>query len=685
MLAACLSMADICHADESRAPRIVFDYLSMEEDSARHWKRHMQISGINRSGNKILLSAISFSDEGKAAVERYASEIEAQLKRVSPYFHSDLMPITGIELRIQELESEFDQDLSFKTDTAAVLDMLVSGIYQDPNVFVRELIQNALDATYVEAARCKKNGIPYHAKIAVAEFRDATGKLLAIRIDDNGSGMDVAEVKDTLLWIGQSRNTKESVQNLLKETGKSLIANFGIGLLSCFRVASNFVIRSQKGETGRPFELAIGGYGERIDLSAVQGDIGGSSVMVYLKEEFCGLDADDVLRHYCRMVSLAEVYFFTTRDEKEFQSSRRDLFAAVKRSGTRVEGIDLGEGAVGIEGNGYYCRITVPWNKEGAEAVSAQGSIDILNDGIFVCEERTSDWLPDSLGYCSGFINFAAKAIDLPVARDAVVNNDKLKEKRSELRARSNLLFEKIAAESQKKQFRDQVAIIFAYAYLKSAKEEKIQLLHEAGRLHVQLFDGSYSTLESIVKSNVERVYVCYKEGTWVKPLADMDGVNLWHKKDDIAAMQAELAYKLSEIVIEAVRADGGVGKIREFDIISPYLSMHNIKVIDLLESFAVRDLRSLGLPKDLRSAVGKRVKFVEPGIRPGKIGWDLGDEVWFNVTNPTVRKIYERIRGADMSDKEQLALSILISLIDNEFDAAISQCTKVLTERGGA
>ena len=52
LLGACLSMADICHADESRAPRIVSDYLSMQEESARHWKRHMDISGINRSGNK---------------------------------------------------------------------------------------------------------------------------------------------------------------------------------------------------------------------------------------------------------------------------------------------------------------------------------------------------------------------------------------------------------------------------------------------------------------------------------------------------------------------------------------------------------------------------------------------------------------------------------------------------------
>jgi len=55
---------------------------------------------------------------------------------------------------------------------------------------------------------------------------------------------------------------------------------------------------------------------------------------------------------------------------KGVQSSRHDLFAAVKRSGARVEGIDLGEGSVGIEGNGYYCRITVPWNKEGAELLA---------------------------------------------------------------------------------------------------------------------------------------------------------------------------------------------------------------------------------------------------------------------------------------------------------------------------
>jgi hypothetical protein len=54
-LAACLSLADICHADESRAPSIVFGHLAMDEESAFHWRRHMQISGITRDQDVLLI------------------------------------------------------------------------------------------------------------------------------------------------------------------------------------------------------------------------------------------------------------------------------------------------------------------------------------------------------------------------------------------------------------------------------------------------------------------------------------------------------------------------------------------------------------------------------------------------------------------------------------------------------
>jgi hypothetical protein len=147
--------------------------------------------------------------------------------------------------------------------------------------------------------------------------------------------------------------------------------------------------------------------------------------------------------------------------------------------------------------------------------------------------------------------------------------------------------------------------------------------------------------------------------------------------------VQAELANRSGYIVIEAIRADklsSGMSRVREFDIIEPYLKAHNINVVDLLASSTfVGDLRALSLPKDVRTIIGKKVKFVETGIRPTKIGWDLGKEVWLNVTNPTVRKIYERIRTQDLSAEDNFALSILIDLVDNEFDAVMQRCIGVL------
>ena len=229
------------------------------------------------------------------------------------------------------LSPELDQDLSFKTDTSAVLDMFVSGIYKQPNVFVRELIQNALDATYIEYAITKRHAISYRPKITVTAYQNEDGRLLAVRVDDNGSGMDIADVKDTLLWIGRSQSSKESIQDLLKDTEKHLIANFGVGLLSCFRVASSITIRTQRGETGRSFEVKISEYGDHVGLENTDHDIGGTSALIFLKDEFSGLQLDKILRYYCRMISLADVYSYSVRDDLEFRQSARNYLQPSKK------------------------------------------------------------------------------------------------------------------------------------------------------------------------------------------------------------------------------------------------------------------------------------------------------------------------------------------------------------------
>ena len=643
----------------------------------------MQISGVNRSEDNIVLAAISFSEEGKLAIEEYVVEINKQLERVSPFFKSKLLPIVGVKLQLKELESEFDQDLSFRADTVAILDMLVAGIYHKADVFVRELIQNALDATYVEAARRRKNGIPYRPMISVAELRDDEGELIGVRVDDNGSGMDVAEVKDTLLWIGQSRNDKESIQEILKETGKSLIANFGVGLLSCFRVAENIKIRTQKGSSGRPFEITISGYGEKISLTEIEEDICGTSIFVNIKPDFSDMDAEISASHYCRMITLAEIFTYYTSNIFEFDLPRKEIFQLIEDSGPRIGSPTPEDKEILVEGNGYYCKLMVKWNDALESIANSQGNVDILNDGIFVTTMPTEEWLPKSFGFLSGTINFAAKAIDLPVARDAVVQNEKFELRLMDLAAKAPMILSRIIAESRVTELRDKAAILVAYVVKNSKADELESVLPEIGGLVVNLHSGSLLTLQEIRARRPLAVYVNYKDGSWVSELAKLDGVQLYCKKDNLAEMQAELAQRDGCIVVNAVRADRLTlnTALKESVVIEQYLSTANIEVVDLLgETPFLGNLRSLGVPAEVRAVVGRRVKFVETMIQPDKVGWDFGSEVWLNLTNPLVRNIYSLIRGGDMSSQQKLALEVIVNLVDNEFDYILNTCMDALT-----
>src|SRR5262249_45716194 len=147
-LAACLSIADICHADSRRVPEIVFRHLELDEDSSFHWKRHLQIAGIARNGNRLVMSAHYFSDEGQKAVEEYRHQVENQLTIVRPYFDSVLSPLTRVDLDARRLKSQLDVTLQFQANTPAILDILIEGVYQRSDVFLRELVQNALDACH---------------------------------------------------------------------------------------------------------------------------------------------------------------------------------------------------------------------------------------------------------------------------------------------------------------------------------------------------------------------------------------------------------------------------------------------------------------------------------------------------------------------------------------------------------
>ncbi|MFE0026826.1 HSP90 family protein [Amycolatopsis sp. NPDC059021] len=144
---------------------------------------------------------------------------------------------------------------SFQVDLRGVVDLLSQHLYSSPRVYVRELLQNAVDA--VTARRSADPAAP--ADIAI-EVDGAT-----LRITDSGIGLSEAQVHELLATIGRSSKRDE-----LGYGRHEFLGQFGIGLLSTFLVAdeARVVTRSANGGpavtwTGRADGTYAIGPGER--------------------------------------------------------------------------------------------------------------------------------------------------------------------------------------------------------------------------------------------------------------------------------------------------------------------------------------------------------------------------------------------------------------------------------------
>jgi len=129
-----------------------------------------------------------------------------------------------------------------------LLRMLAENIYSDPEVAVREMIQNAHDGSIIRTAKDPTFNRP---RIELAFDRTAR----TLTITDNGTGMTESELHKNLATIGESftRIQKQELRGQQREEAALLIGQFGIGLLSAFAIARRleFFTRSyQPGSTG---------------------------------------------------------------------------------------------------------------------------------------------------------------------------------------------------------------------------------------------------------------------------------------------------------------------------------------------------------------------------------------------------------------------------------------------------
>jgi molecular chaperone HtpG len=137
------------------------------------------------------------------------------------------------------------ETLRFEAEVAKLLSLMVHSVYSNRDVFLRELISNAADA-------CEK------LRMMALEQPDLLGddpdfKIVlsadknggTFTVEDNGIGMDRAELVDNLGTIARS-GTRAFLEGISGGgEGSALIGQFGVGFYSAFMVASSVEVVSR--------------------------------------------------------------------------------------------------------------------------------------------------------------------------------------------------------------------------------------------------------------------------------------------------------------------------------------------------------------------------------------------------------------------------------------------------------
>ncbi len=131
-----------------------------------------------------------------------------------------------------------------ETNFEGLIKLLAEHLYSEPDVFVRELVQNANDSI----VRRRRSEPDLAGRVEIVS--DPASRTLVFR--DNGLGMDRRDIREFLSVIGSS-GTGATRRELSGQSGAGLelIGQFGIGMLSAFVVAERVVVRTRKlGEPG---------------------------------------------------------------------------------------------------------------------------------------------------------------------------------------------------------------------------------------------------------------------------------------------------------------------------------------------------------------------------------------------------------------------------------------------------
>ena len=251
-----LRLADILDFDDSRAPQAIYEYNEFdkrtsysEQFSEEEWEKHLSSFGFRFESVKdrsypypLDYTAECRSIQIEQKVKCYLDWVDWELdncgkmlRRFAGTWNDFVLP-AKVERHIQS-DGYLSGQYRITLDQDQVMELFVGeNLYSDPAVFVRELIQNAIDAVRTRKQLDRSLPSDWTGQINIRTWSEQ--EYHWFRIEDNGIGMTEDIIRNYFLKVGRSYyNSDEFRQEKHRckaDPDYTPVSRFGIGILSCF-------------------------------------------------------------------------------------------------------------------------------------------------------------------------------------------------------------------------------------------------------------------------------------------------------------------------------------------------------------------------------------------------------------------------------------------------------------------
>jgi hypothetical protein len=181
------------------------------------------------------------------------------------------------------------RETQFNLNKRQVIDLLMgTKLYGNPEVALRELLQNSIDACLLRKALEKSWENDYAPEILV-KYSIENGEDI-LEVVDNGIGMNQYIIDNYYSRVGSSFYKSADFYSLKAESNADFVptSRFGIGILSCFMVADSLIVdtRSVDGPHtyGDPINLTIEGQESIFWIRSGARKVPGTSTKLVLRK-----------------------------------------------------------------------------------------------------------------------------------------------------------------------------------------------------------------------------------------------------------------------------------------------------------------------------------------------------------------------------------------------------------------